>query len=596
VRGSGYPPVREYGVIGDGRTVALVARDGSIDWLCLPDLDSPSVFGALLDAERGGSFALAPEGPFTAERRYLPEANVLETTFVTGDGVVRVTDAMLLPASGLAPARELARRVEGLSGQVPMHWRVEPRLEYGNRAARLALRGRTPVATGGRDALALSAWEVGDPNIAETSIGGRFVASEGLVGLTVLGAAHQEPLVFPSRAEVESRLEATIAFWQQWASARTYEGPWREAVIRSALALKLLIHAPSGSIAAAATTSLPEQIGGERNWDYRFCWVRDSAFTLEALMQLGCPHEADAFFWWLLHASQLTHPRLRVLYRLDGGEPAPETTLGLAGYGGSRPVRVGNGAVEQEQLDIYGDLMQAAWLYARAAGELDSDTGRRLGQIADLVCEIWRQPDSGIWEVRSEPLHFTHSKMMCWVALERAVGLAEARRVPRAHAARWRAEADAIRAFVDDRCWSQRLGSYVRSAGSEELDASLLLGALMDYQGDRDPRMTATIEAVRRALGHGALLDRYSSEDGLSGNEGAFVCCSFWLVDALARAGRADEAAELMEQLIGMANDVGLYAEEIDHETGEFLGNMPQGLVHLALINAAASVSEAQPA
>ena len=596
MRSTGYAPLREYAAIGDGRTVALVARDGSLDWLCLPDIDSPSVFGAVLDAEQGGSFALAPEGRFTTKRRYLPETNVLETTFATGEGVVRVTDAMLLPSCGLAPVRELARRVEGLSGRVRMRWRVVPRFGYGSRPPRLSLRGQTPVATGGKDALALSAWGAGDPTVDETSIGGRFVATEGRVATLVLSAAHQEPLVFPSRAEVEARLESTVAFWRGWASARSYEGAWQEAVIRSALALKLLIHAPSGAIAAAATASLPEQIGGERNWDYRFCWVRDAAFTLDALMQLGCPHEADAFFWWLLHASQLSHPRLRVLYRLDGGDRAPESVLGLSGYRDSRPVRVGNGAADQAQLDIYGDLMQTAWLYAGAAGGLDRDTGRRLAEIADLVCEIWRRPDSGIWEVRSKPLHFTHSKMMCWVTLDRAVRLAQAGQLPRGRDPRWRAEADAIRAFVDDCCWSQRLGSYVRSAGSQELDASLLLGALMDYQGDRDPRMIATTSAVRRELGRGALLDRYTGEDGLSGDEGAFVCCSFWLADALARAGRADDAAQLMEELIGMANDVGLFAEEIDHETGDFLGNSPQGLVHLALINAAVSVSEAQRA
>jgi GH15 family glucan-1,4-alpha-glucosidase len=411
--------------------------------------------------------------------------------------------------------------------------------------------------------------------------------------LIVLSAAHQEPVVFPSRAEVESRSEATLAFWRDWAGSRTYEGPWREAVIRSALALKLLIHAPSGAIAAAATASLPEQIGGERNWDYRFCWVRDSAFMLDAMMQLGCPDEAEAFFWWLLHASQLTHPRLRVLYRLDGGEKAPETTLGLSGYRDSRPVRVGNAASGQQQLDIYGDLMQTAWLYASANHGLERETGRRLGEIADLVCEIWRQPDCGIWEVRSEPLHFTHSKMMCWVALDRAVRMAEAGWLPRRGAARWRAEAIAIRDFIDSRCGSDRQAGYVRSAGARDLDASVLLGALMGYPGEPDPRMDATIDAVRRELGSGPLLYRYSGEDGLSGGEGAFLCCSFFLVDALARAGRFDEASDTMRELVGLANDVGLYAEEVDRETGAFLGNTPQGLVHLSLINAAVSLSKA---
>jgi GH15 family glucan-1,4-alpha-glucosidase len=596
MRDAGYAPLREYAAVGDGRTVALIASDGSLDWLCLPDLDSPSAFGAILDAEKGGSFSLAPETPFTVTRRYLPDTNVLETTFETEQGAVRVTDAMLLPSSGLSPAREFARRIEGLSGSVTMRWRVAPGFEYGGPRQRIARHGGTSVATWGKLALAVSPWAAGQPAHEENAISGSFDSVPGHVALLVLSAAYREPLVFPSRAEVETRLGETIEFWREWTARRTYDGPWRDAVIRSALTLKLLIHSPSGAIAAAATTSLPEQIGGERNWDYRFCWVRDSAFTLHALMQLGCPREGDSFFWWLLHASQLTHPRLRVLYRLDGGERAPESTLPLAGYRGSSPVRVGNGAAGQEQLDIYGDLMQTAWIYSVAAGGLDSETGRRLAQIADLVCELWRQPDCGIWEVRSEPLHFTHSKVMCWVALDRAVRLAEQGQIPSAHAAKWRSQAEAICAFVDERCWSQELGSYVRSADSRELDASLLLGALMDYPARRDPAMSATIAAIRRELGHGPLLDRYSGEDGLAGGEGAFLCCSFWMVDALARAGSIDEATELMEQLLAFANDVGLYAEELDQHTGEFLGNLPQGLVHLALINAAVSVGKGQRA
>jgi GH15 family glucan-1,4-alpha-glucosidase len=509
---------------------------------------------------------------------------------------VRVTDAMLLPGDGLAPARELARRVEGLSGRVPMRWRVEPRFAYGSRRPRLGSRGGTPVATDGRQAVALSSWAAGEATVDAGSISGEFICSQGEAALLALSAAHQEPLVFPSRADVESRLEATVAFWRDWATDRAYDGPWREAVIRSSLALKLLIHAPSGAIAAAPTASLPEQIGGERNWDYRFCWVRDSAFTLEALMQLGCPREADAFFWWLLHASQLTHPRLRVLYRLDGGERAAETALALSGYRASQPVRVGNGAVDQRQLDVYGDLLQTAWLYGRAANGLDRETGRRLAEIADLVCEIWRQPDCGIWEVRSEPRHFTHSKMMCWVALDRATRMADAGWLPQSHTARWGAEAARIRDFVETRCWSDDLGAYARSADSHELDASVLLGALMDYRGAHDPQMIATIDALRRELGRGSLLYRYSGEDGLRGGEGTFLCCSFFLVDALARAGHVDEAAEMMEELIGLANDVGLYAEQVDSETKDFLGNMPQGLVHLSLINAAVSLGKADDA
>lgn len=589
-----HPPLRAYAVIGDGRTMGLVSDRGSIDWLCLPNLDSPSVFGGILDAEKGGGFSLAPQISFTSSRRYVPDTNVLETVFETEEGTVRVVDAMLLPDADLSPAREVARRVEGVSGRVPMCWRAEPRFGYGSRQMEVGFRAGTPVFTAGRDALAVCAWEAGDPSIEDAAVSGSFCVEAGGRSMLLLSAAHQEPLVLPSLDEVESRLSSTTDFWKGWADSREFEGPWRNAVVRSALALKLLIHSPSGAIAAAGTTSLPEQIGGTRNWDYRFCWVRDSAFTLNALLELGCLDEGESFFWWLLHASQLTHPRLRVLYRLNGDARAPESILPLDGYRDSRPVRVGNGAAGQEQLDIYGDLMQTAWLQAVAKGRLDSDTGMRLAEIADLVCEIWRQPDSGIWEVRSEPLHFTHSKMMCWVALDRAVKLAELGLAPQDHEPRWRAEAEAILDFIEDRCWSDDLGSYVRSPESEELDASLLIGALMDYPSRRDPQMSQTISVLRRKLGSGPLLDRYRGEDGLDGTEGAFLCCSFWLIDALARAGRTEEAGSLMGELVGLANDVGLYAEELDQDSGAFLGNMPQGLVHLALINAAVSLTKAE--
>ena len=589
----GYVPIGDYAAIGDGRTVALVARDGSIDWLCLPDLDSPSVFASVLDAERGGSFELRPERPAEVRRRYLPDTNVLETTFTTGEGVVRVTDALALPSAELGPTRELIRRLDGLAGRVPMRWRIKPAFGYGAVRPRLERRGRIPVAVAGSDALAVCCWGAGAAQLDGEAIFGRFEASEGSSALVALCAAHQEPLIFPKREHVEARLEATTGYWRGWAAQRAYDGPWRDAVIRSALALKLLFHAPSGAIAAAATTSLPEEIGGERNWDYRFCWVRDSAFTLDALIHLGCPREAEAFFWWLLHASQLTNPRLQVLYRLDGSERAPERTLELRGYRDSRPVRVGNAAAAQTQLDIYGDLLQTALVYAQAGGRIDRETGRRLAGIADLVCRIWRRPDAGIWEVRSQPGHFTHSKMMCWVALDRALRLADAGHLPSGRASTWRREALAIHEYIEKQCWSERLGSYTQRAGGEELDASLLLGILFGYDAAEPGRLAATVDALQRELGRGPLLLRYGGEDGLRGGEGAFLCCSFWLADALARIGRLHEATELMEELIPLAGDVGLYAEEIDPDTGELLGNLPQGLVHLALINAAVSIAKA---
>ena len=591
-RNDGYLPLRDYAAIGDGRTVALVGSDGAIDWLCLPDLDSPSVFAALLDHTRGGRFTLAPEGGYESERRYLPDTNVLETTFMTPTGTVSVTDALTLPAGGLSPYREVARRVEGISGQVPMRWSVEPRFGYGTRDARFGVRGGVPVAAAGRDAVAVLSWDAGKPEVTARAVGGSFQSAAARSSLIVLSAAHQEPLVLPTKADVETRLNETERSWRAWALGREYDGPWRDAVVRSALALKLLVFAPSGAIAAAATTSLPEEIGGGRNWDYRFSWPRDAAFTLQALLSLGCGGEAGAFFFWLLHASQLTHPRLQVLYRLNGRAEADEQELPLAGYRGSQPVRIGNAASAQLQLDVYGEVLAAAALFAAAAGGLDRDHGRRLADIADLVCELWRQPDAGIWEVRSDPTQFTQSKMMCAVALDHAIALAEAGQLPAEHVADWQRESALVRDFVESNCYSESKHSYTRAVGEEEVDASLLLGVLANFDRADSPRLLGTIDAVRRELCRGPLVHRYTGDDGLPGEDGAFVACSFWLVEALARQGRAEEATTLMDELVGCANDVGLYAEEIDSVTGDFLGNFPQGLSHLALINAAVALAD----
>jgi GH15 family glucan-1,4-alpha-glucosidase len=590
-RTGGYLAIRDYTAIGDGRTVALVGRDGAIDWLCLPDLDSPSLFGALLDSERGGRFLVVPTIPYEIERRYLPQTNVLETTFRTDEGVVRVTDAMTLPLQGLSPYRELARRIDGISGRVSMRWSVEPRFDYGSRAPNFASRGGVPVAANGRDAVAVIAWDAGEVEVMPQTVSAGFVTLPGRSSLIVLSVAHQEPLVFPARKEVESRLEATVCSWRDWARSRDYGGPWHAAVLRSALALKLLVFAPSGAIAAAATTSLPEELGGSRNWDYRFSWPRDAAFTLQALLSLGCDREARAFFFWLLHASQLTHPRLQVLYRLNGRAEAEEKELPLAGYGQSRPVRIGNGAAGQVQLDVYGEVLSAAALFAQF-GRLDRDHAGRLAEVADCVCELWREPDAGIWEVRSEASHFTQSKMMCAVALDHAVALAEAGHLPAEHLARWRLESTLVRDFVESNCYSDSKRSYTRVAGDDELDSSLLLAVLASYDRADAPRLLGTVDAVRRELARGPLVHRYAGDDGLPGEDGAFVACSFWLVEALARQGRIDEAAALMDELVGLANDVGLYAEEIDSATGAFLGNFPQGLSHLALINAAVALAE----
>ncbi len=593
-RTNGYAPLRDYALLGDGRTVALVARDGAVDWLAWPNLDSPSVFAAVLDPERGGDFRLEPAEPYTMSRRYLPDTNVLETTFTTAGGTVTVTDALTLSGHpSLVPGRELVRRIDGQSGTVPISWRVTPRFRYGTRTPRMSIRAGAVVASSGSEAVAVSTWDAGEPRTEAASIGGRFALTAEHRATFAVTYADQEPLVIPSRADCEARLHHTIETWRHWTARRTYPGPWRDAVIRSALALKLLVYAPSAALAAAGTCSLPEHVGGVRNWDYRYCWIRDAAFTVSTFLRLGCPDEADGYFWWLMQASQHTHPRLRVLYQLDGGAHTPEVTLSLAGYRRSTPVRVGNAAAGQVQLDTYGELLQTAWLYATERRRLDRDIGRRLAEIADFVCRQWPAPDSGIWEVRSVPEHFTQSKMMCWIALDRALDLAERGLIRSGHTSRWRAQRDAIGRFVETRCFDHGLNSYVRSADSTDLDAAVLLGLLHGYRPADLARLAGTVDAIDKRLRHGPYVDRYTGPDGLPGAEGAFLACSFWLAEALARQGRVADATSLMDDLVSLGNDVGLYSEEIDPVSAEFLGNLPQGLSHLALISAACAIGSA---
>ena len=596
MRTNGYAAIRDYALIGDGRTGALVALDGSIDWLCLPNVDSPSTFARLVDAEKGGSFQLAPEEPFEAERRYVEGTNVLQTTFRTASGAVRVTDVMALTdLERISPMREVIRAVDGLEGRVRMRWSVEPRFFYGRHEARLGRREGRVFFSHGRDALALNLWDAGEAEqTGPAAVAGSFDAEAGRGAVLSVAAAYKEPAVLPGRDDTERRLERTIRFWKGWSEQARYEGPWREEVVRSALALKLLVFAPSGAIVAAPTTSLPEWYGGGRNWDYRYAWVRDASWTIDALLRLGYRDEATSFFWWIMHASRITQPRLQILYRVDGGTQAREYELDeFAGYRGSKPVRVGNGAADQIQLDVYGSLFEAASLYARAGGEIDGDTGKELMKIADYVAENWRERDAGIWEVRSDPSHFIQSKALCWVAFDRACALAACGAIP-SDAERWRAEADAVHEFVRKHGWDDERRSYVRAPDQRELDGSLLTMVLLGFEDPRGERMHGLIDAVRRELADGALVYRYRGEDGVEGEEGAFLTCSFWLVDALARAGRIDESEELMEELLGLSNDVGLFPEEMDPKSRDFLGNFPQGLTHLALINAAVSIEDAK--
>jgi GH15 family glucan-1,4-alpha-glucosidase len=548
-RQDGYLPIAGYGVVGDMRTAALVGADGAIDWLCLPDFDSPWALGALIDARRGGRLVVTPTGSYTTSRRYLPDTNVLETTFTTSSGVVRVTDAMLL---GGADARELVRHVECDDGAVGLVVDLD-----------------NPNPNG------LALWTCG-------LTPGRSVLERGDSGWIVLSDT-------PGRHQTGSlrrRLDATIDFWRSWAAERTYHGPWRSAVMRSSLVLKLLTFEPTGAMVAAPTTSLPEAIGGTRNWDYRYCWLRDSSFAIDALLRLGDLDSAGGFIEWLVGAASQPDPWPHPFYRLDGSADIDCRELDLDGYAHSRPVREGNGAIGQRQLGSFGDLFQAARLFVDSGCSLSRDAADDLARVADHVVDTWREPDSSVWEL-GDTRQYTASKMGCWIALDRAIGLARDGHLPRRSINRWEAALEAVGSFIEEHCWSRQLGAYARSADASDLDAAALLGAFMDYGGP-GARLDATIDRIRERLGDGPLVYRYS---GARDFEGAFLPCSFWLAQALAHRGRRDEAAELFEQLLPLANDVGLYSEEIDPDSGRLLGNFPQALTHMALVNAAVTIA-----
>jgi len=588
-RENGFAPIGSYAAIGDGRTVALVAADGSVDFMSLPSLHAPTTFAALLDPERGGRFTLAPTGEFDVARRYVGRTNVLETTYRTGDGVVRVTEALTLQDGGLLPWVELARRIEGVEGSVRLEWRLEPRFDWGGELPRIVRRGDHLVAEGAGLQLAVHSRGAGVVEPEEDALAGSFELAAGEQALLALVAAHEQPLHAPSRDHVEARLDATCRVWERWLGFWAYDGPWEEEVARSALALKLLVYAPNGSIAAAPTTSLPEVIGGDKNYDYRYSWVRDSAFTLDALMRLGLPEQVQESFGCLLRAVRQTAPDLRPFYDLDGNVPERSETLDhLRGYRDSAPVRYGNAASTQLQLGSWGDLLETADLYVSEDNVLDEETGELLASCADRASILWGDEDSGMWEL-SEHRHYTSSKVSVWMALDRALRLAGEGQLPDDHAPQWREQRERLRAWIEATCWSEELGGYCGWAGEDSLDAGILRACRMGYP--EPERLSRTVDTIREQLGAGPGLIYRTSEH--VGQEGAFVACSFWAVEALARLGRVDEACETMERILPYANDLGLFSEQVDPESGELLGNFPQGLSHLALVNAAGAVEDA---
>jgi GH15 family glucan-1,4-alpha-glucosidase len=595
---SGYLPVSEHGLIGDLRTVALVGTNGTIDWHCSPSFDAPSVFGSILDADRGGCFELAAAVPAKTRQFYLPDTNVLITRFFAQDGVGEIQDFMPVGDAAEPPRNRLIRRVVCVRGALPFRARIAPRFGYGTEPHTLTETDDGVVFAS--DSLTVGLSTTVPVEHDDRDVTAEFKLAEGQSAVFALDEVGSG--VMPqacSREEAEALGEATIAFWRNWLSASRYRGRWREIVHRSALTLKLLTYAPTGAIVAAPTTSLPEQIGGERNWDYRYVWVRDAAFCVYALLRLGFTSEADAFVRFIFQHADAGEAGsagpIQVMYGIDGRVDLTERELRhLAGYRESVPVRIGNSAARQLQLDIYGELMDSVYLYDDWFQPIASAQWDVIITRAGWLCDHWDQPDEGIWETRGGPRKFLYSQLMCWVAMERAIRMANRRGLP-ADLERWRNTRDAIYRRIMDRGWSPRLNAFVQYEGADVLDASVLLMPLVKFISPTDPKWLSTLDALTASLVSDSLVYRYdpqASPDGLHGEEGTFSACSFWYVEALTRAGRLEDARLAFEKMLTYANHLGLYAEQISL-TGEQQGNFPQALTHLALISAAFNLDRA---
>jgi GH15 family glucan-1,4-alpha-glucosidase len=593
-------PIGDYGIIGNCRSAALISRDGSLDWLCLPRFDSPSYFAAILDPDRGGRFRVAPIEQFQTQRRYVGATNVLETTFTTASGQLRVTDVMAVDSeeakrTELWPDTQIIRALECVQGTAQIEILCDPRPQYGAMVPKLSDRGALGFFyEHGSQVLVLRS----DIPLKMTDdlpgLSGQATLRQGERSYLSVAFDDGHPAVLPPLGEeAESRIVRSTQWWEAWSGQCSYKGPFREEVLRSALTLKLMTYAPSGAIIASPTTSLPEQIGGLRNWDYRYCWLRDASLTLRALYDVGYPIEGQAFLSWLLDATRLTWPELQILYDVFGETHLKERELEhLQGYAGSRPVRVGNDAENQLQLDVYGEVVGAAYGFVLRGGRLDRATARVLTGLGKTVCRLWREPDEGIWEIRSGRRHHTHSKAMCWVALDRLLKLHDAGHID-VPVQLFSTEKTAIQQAIEARAYNEKLQSYVSTFDGTEVDASLLLLAIYGYAEPTSARMRATSSKIRERLGKNGLIYRYlGTEDGLPPGEGAFGICSFWSVECRALQGEIDQAMADFERIRSYSNDLQLFAEQIDPETGAALGNFPQAFTHVGLINAALTLAK----
>lgn len=599
-----YPRIEDHGIIGDLQTAALVSTDGTVDWMCLPRFDSPSVFASLLDPERGGFFRIGPELPGSISRQlYLPGTPILVTRFMNADGVGEVIDFM--PVAGAEPTERhrLVRIVRVVRGRMRFVAECRPMLDYGRNKPQLILSGEGARFTAPNCSLNLHVAPE-DPVAGEVTLKAddsafiaNFTLNEGQVGGVVLESGSELPPQRLSRSEILAMFESTRDFWRRWIKQSQYRGRWREMVERSAITLKLMTYAPTGALIAAPTAGLPERVGGERNWDYRFTWVRDASFSVRALLSLGFTEEAFGFLSWLAKrvdtsvGDSPTSP-LKIMYRIDGSSDIGEESLDyLAGYKGSKPVRIGNGAADQLQLDIYGELLDSIHLASTRSLAVNYQGWRHLSSLMDWLCDNWDRPEEGIWETRGGQQSFVYGRLMSWVAFERAIRLAVSHSRP-ANIGRWVEARDRVYEQIMRSGWNEERHAFVQHYGTDVLDAALLYMPLVGFISPQDPMWLDTLRAIDDELVSDSLVYRYNpaaSPDGLAGDEATFSMCTFWYVDALARSGRLEEAQLTFEKMLTYSNHLGLYSEEIG-PTGEQLGNFPQAFSHLALITAASSL------